>query len=301
MSRRWSGTLALLCTLAPAAVPVALQAQEMKEDGPMRVFSFNTNRPRIGVVVDYRADAEKDKVGARVNSVTPDGPADKAGIQAGDIITRFNGTALGGAKPEDADDDDTSGPAQKLVKLAGELSAGDTVKLEYRRDGATRTATLVAANLGGMSMGRGFQFSMPDMPRMRTGPEGMPRMPMIEGDGNTFRLFSAAPDGLQLTELSPDLGEYFGTKDGLLVLKAEKRDGSDLRAGDVILSIDGRHPSSVDQARRILGTYDKGDTARLEIMRKQKKMTITWTAPERNREFRWKVDGQPERVRVERS
>src|SRR5438093_12344022 len=60
------------------------------------VFAFTDNRGRIGVIVDTRADATKDKVGARVEAITPDGPADKAGLKVGDIITRFNTTSLAG-------------------------------------------------------------------------------------------------------------------------------------------------------------------------------------------------------------
>ena len=70
--------------------------------------------------------------------MTPDGPAAKAGLEAGDIITKFNGTALGGTNP-----------GQKLVELAQALSPGDTVKVEYRRGTANRSATIVAADLGG--------------------------------------------------------------------------------------------------------------------------------------------------------
>ena len=97
-----------------------------------------TDRPRIGVMVNTNAGAANDKIGATIGSVTPDGPAAKAGLEAGDIITKFNGTALGGANP-----------GQKLVELAQALSPGDTVKVEYRRGTANRSATIVAADLGG--------------------------------------------------------------------------------------------------------------------------------------------------------
>ncbi len=84
-------------------------------NGPFGVYTFNDNRGRIGVIVDTRANSTRDKVGARIAGVTPGGPAEKAGFKVGDVITRFNGTALGGAKPED---DEDSGPGMKLIELA---------------------------------------------------------------------------------------------------------------------------------------------------------------------------------------
>jgi putative serine protease PepD len=62
------------------------------------VYSFSESRGRIGVVVKTDANTNDDKVGARIEAVTPGGPADDAGLKAGDIITRFNGTALGGVR-----------------------------------------------------------------------------------------------------------------------------------------------------------------------------------------------------------
>ena len=84
--------------------------------------------------------------------------------------------------------------------------------------------------------------------------------------------------GLDLVEMNSDLGEYFGTSEGLLLTSAPEDSSSALRAGDVILSIDGRKPTSVSQARRILGSYEDGETAKLEIMRKHQRMTVDWKA-----------------------
>src|SRR2546423_7254624 len=97
------------------------------ETGPLGVYSFSGSRGRIGVVVDTRADAAGDKIGARIEGVTPGGPAEKAGLKAGDVITRFNGTTLGGAASED---EERSGPGTKLIDLARELEPGDTVQVE---------------------------------------------------------------------------------------------------------------------------------------------------------------------------
>src|SRR5438034_8008646 len=66
-------------------------------DGPFGVYAFGDNRGRIGVIVDTKADASGDKVGARVDGITPGGPAGKGGLNGGDGSAPVNGTAVGGA------------------------------------------------------------------------------------------------------------------------------------------------------------------------------------------------------------
>ena len=70
----------------------------------VQVWTFN--RARLGVTVNTEANAETDRYGARIQGVVPDGPADEAGIKAGDILTKFNSTSLGGTKPEGHDDEE---------------------------------------------------------------------------------------------------------------------------------------------------------------------------------------------------
>src|SRR5712664_2577127 len=98
-------------------------------DGPFTAFAY-VSRGRIGVIVDTKANDAGDKVGARIEGITPGGPAEKAGLKAGDVITRFNGTALGGAAS--SEDNGRSGPGLKLINLARELEPGDTAQVGYR-------------------------------------------------------------------------------------------------------------------------------------------------------------------------
>jgi len=120
---------------------------------------LSDHRGRIGVVVKTDASPETDKIGAKLEGVTPGGPADKAGLKVGDIITKFNGTSLAAVK---AEDDDQSGPGRRLVELARKLEPDDTVPVEYRRGSDTKQATLVAANMGGR-----FQWEIPGRPTSR--------------------------------------------------------------------------------------------------------------------------------------
>src|SRR6267142_5201800 len=180
-------------------------------DGPFGVYSFSSeSRGRIGVIVDVRADATGDKVGARIEGITPGGPAEKVGLKVGDVITRFKGTALGGASSED---DERSGPGMKLIDLARELEPGDTVQVEYRRGNEARKVTLIAEDLG---PGRSWSGPM-EMPDMGAFKELMPQM----RPGHDFEFAFGSPwGGIELVELNPDLGDYFGTREGVLVVRA---------------------------------------------------------------------------------
>ena len=290
MTRHWFAA----AFAALAVVPGPARAQEpTRPPEPPHAFEFAmSGRPRIGVSVDMRADAEKDKIGARIVGVTPGGPAEKAGLREGDIISRFNGTALGGA----AGAGDASVPGQRLVELAGKLEPGDTVKLEYRRESTTRSVTLVAEDLGFRVWTRGPD----DLRHMRQ----LPRMmgPGFEEMGDQFRLYvgGGAAGGLDLADMNAGLGQYFGTSEGALVLDAPADSTIPLKAGDVILSIDGRAPNSAGHARRILGSYEGGETVKAEVMRQKKKVTVTWTAP-KDVDVKWRVreDAPLRRMKVQ--
>src|SRR5437867_9047296 len=170
-------------------------------NGPFGVYTFSDNRGRIGVIVDPRADAAGDKVGARIEGVTPGGPAEKAGLKVGDVITRFKGTALGGATSED---DERSGPGLKLIDLAHELEPGDTVQVEYRRGNDARKATVVAEDLEvGGRMQTGVMAGQLEQLR-----EMLPKEPGAFGWA-----FGSPWGGIEMVKLNPDLGDYFGTRE----------------------------------------------------------------------------------------
>jgi len=263
-------------------------------NGPFGVYTFNDNRGRIGVIVDTRADATGDKVGARIDGVTPSGPAEKAGLKVGDVITRFNGTALGGVKAE-SEDEDASGPGMKLIGLARELEPGDTVQIEYRRGTDARKATIVAEDLevgGRVEMGGDMMGPMERLKELM--PPG--------GEPGVFGWAFGSPwGGIEMVKLNPDLGDYFGTREGVLVVKAPEDSTLALKGGDVIVSIGGRKPTSPEQAMRILRSYDAGESVTLDVLRKQKHVSVTWKVPSNeDRHFRMmpRVREEPSRFRV---
>jgi hypothetical protein len=178
--------------------------------GPMlKLFG---SRGRLGVNVATPKNPATDSIGAVLASVTPSGPADQAGLKAGDIITTFNGEKLAGRYP--AAGERESEPARKLVDFAQQLEEGDSVRIDYRRGKDT--------------------FTTPDVHV-----ETAPMIATLEGLRGGLMWSSGWLD-LELVALNPELGEYFGTTDGLLVIHAPDDSELQVKGGDVILSVDGR-------------------------------------------------------------
>ncbi|HEV8148892.1 MAG TPA: PDZ domain-containing protein [Gemmatimonadales bacterium] len=245
-----------------------------------RIKLVTQRRARLGVTVDLRA-SDNDSIGATIESVTPGGPAAKAGLKSGDIITKLDGKAVT-ANPGEKAGMDESLPGLRLVEIAAQLKPKDTVSVEYRREGARKTVSLVTGDEPVMS------FAFPEGFGMMAGPEHgklkMERTLPRSGNGH----FEFGPGGgafafafggplmdLELAPLNSDLGQYFGTNEGVLVIDVPKESSLGLKGGDVILSIDGRKANSPSSLLRIMRSYDPGESFKLEIMRNKSRMTVS--------------------------
>jgi S1-C subfamily serine protease len=270
----------LLSALTPLPAKALAQEPDVRPGaGPQRVMQFVMNRrARLGLTVNLRA-RPTDSVGAYINAVTPNGPAAKAGIRSGDVITRLDGKSVLSGHRAEADGDRESLPGLHLIELAARLQPNDTVAVEFRRGNDRKTVTVITADepdfmlegaAGGRSMG--LRFYRPD------GPVRMP-MPLDESDLGEFGMgpfhYGSPLASLELAPLNPELGEYFGTDRGVLVVNAPKDSQLGLRSGDVVLAVDGRRPAGPSQLLRILRSYERGESFKIEILRKQKRQTVT--------------------------
>ena len=285
--------------LAAVAVPAAAQDSVLvraREREPMRAFTYfgpgdfniDMRHGRLGIVVELATDPARDTVGALVRGVTPGGPADLAGVRTGDLVVRLNGTRLAAAdgRPSDDGDEDQSRPGLRLIRLASRLDPGDTVRLELRRNNRPQTVTFVA---GEADLDRIIErLEIPGPMRMPFGE--MLRLPGAEGDGRmgVFTFGGHGLSDLEMVRVNPGLSEYFGTSEGLLVVGVGGDSTLGLRAGDVILSIGGRRPTSPSHAMRILGTYDANEAVSFEVMRQKRRTTVTGRMP-RQSEGRWRI------------
>src|SRR2546422_6090470 len=107
MIRNWTVAALAVCLLVPAASmgqgtprrpSTRPRVRVETREGPFGVYAFGDNRGRIGVIVDTRANAAGDKVGARVDGITPGGPAEQAGLKVGGGSTPFQWARLGRAQ-----------------------------------------------------------------------------------------------------------------------------------------------------------------------------------------------------------
>ena len=86
-----------------------------------------------------------------------------------------------------------------------------------------------------------------------------------------------AGHGLDLVELNPGLGSYFGTAEGVLVADVEDDSSLGLRPGDVVVAVDGRVVDDIDELHRILDSYEDDEEIALRIFRDGAETTVTGT------------------------
>jgi len=278
-------TFATLCSLAlslGAGATVAQnidrdaeleQARQQLEDAARRIAELATGD--VEIAFDFprgpggapaRAvlgiGIEDDPQGVRVVGVTPGGGADEAGVETGDVITAMEGAALEGGENQS--------PSEVLVAQMRNVEPGDTVTLTVLRDGATREVEVEAS----APRWQGFaRAAPPGGGGNMTGPAG--HAARVFDFPRPMRRWAE----MELVELTPGLGAYFGTDHGVLVVRAPRDDTLGLEDGDVILEIGGRPPLDVGHALRILASFEPGEHLELTIMREQRRRTLEIDLP----------------------
>jgi hypothetical protein len=261
------------------------EAASKLADLNMKMFKVETSgehssRPMLGVLIsDYeRSD------GIKLVGVTPEGGASEAGLEAGDLLVAVNGNRL--------DDDDNSMHA--LKNAMDSVSAGDTVAVEYLRDDVLRTAeiTTQARREFAMKMGRDFEIDIDvgelvDLEQLEKLEalgmlaelealkelESLGSLAALEalGDPEVVAVLAGEGNLVSLEDVSGDLAGYFGVDEGVVVMAVP--DESELKAGDVLLSLAG---SDVDSAQVAAKTISKaeGDTP-AKVLRNERRLDLT--------------------------
>jgi S1-C subfamily serine protease len=226
---------------------------------------FTTDGPSRAVI-GVQLDTHSGKEGARIQEVSPGGPADEAGLRVGDLIVAVNGADVKGENP-----------ARQVLHQMRKVEPDSKVKLTIIRDGKPREVAVTARP------GAAFFVRMQEPHAIRLPrPPGLPGEPFFEDFPVMPPMMIHGPLGeLELATLSPQLGRYFGTDKGVLVVRAPKEEGFRLEDGDVILAIDGREPTSGSHATRILRSYQPGEKISIKLMRQHKTVSIETTLPER--------------------
>ena len=234
---------------------------------------FRFNRARIGAELGDPAVVGS-RTGIRLRDVVEGGPAERAGIRAGDVVLSLDGTELG------------EEPADRLLDLLADVEPGDTVTVVYSRDGRDRTARVVTdrgerVSVFGPGDG-GFEFTLPRMDR---------RMGAVLAPDVRVQVRHLLGDGVELVPMNEGLGEYFDVDEGVLVTSVDAESRLGLQAGDVIVSIAGRPVQDPAHARAIVGSYRPDETISFEIVRERRRMTVTGTRDEAAGHWRTRSGG----------
>jgi len=187
--------------------------------------------------------------GAIVDSVEADSAAAKAGLKPNDVIVGFDGLRVRSVA--------------ELRRLIRETPPGRTVAINLLRDGKplTLSATLRAS-------ANPFNFIVPDVrvPRLQ-------EIPPAYGPRHVTL-------GITADDLTPQLAQFFGVKQGKGALITEVSNGSaaeraGLKAGDVIVELDGRPIAGVEQLRFALNHFlDDPHNVRMTIVRDRHEKTV---------------------------
>jgi serine protease Do len=205
--------------------------------------------------------------GVGVTQVLKDSPAEKAGLKKDDVILRFDGESV------------TS--ARKLSRLVSESSPDQTVRITISRGG---TEQEVSATLSKQSMKNLMGAQIRDDVL-----KGIEKdWPQIQsGDGNfVFNFGANRRIGVSTQTLTKQLADYFGAKDGGLLITSVSENSpaakAGLRAGDVITAVDGEKVNSSGDIVRAINKKDDGEIS-LTILREHNSLNINLT-PEKNKE-----------------
>ncbi len=134
----------LLVLVPPLAAQVVSRGTATSRDGMQlppglvpRTTTVTNSRAMIGVTISM-AQGDHGRYGALIESVTPKGPADKAGIKAGDIITSVNKVTV---LAPTVGNSTTARPSveDNLISTLSRLTPGKDASIGIRRDGKERT------------------------------------------------------------------------------------------------------------------------------------------------------------------
>jgi len=148
--------------------------------------------------------------------------------------------------------------------------------VEYLRDGKVLMTQASPKRM----LVRRFEFHGPDAGFNFPQPPSPPGAPDSDLQYFAFMTGAGGWGDMEMVALTKDLGRYFGTDEGFLVISAPKDEGFQLEDGDVIQSIGGRKPKSVSHAIRILSSYQEGEKLEIRIMRDKRRKTLKIEVPD---------------------
>ena len=235
--------LAGLALLATAALAQTGEKSDTRtERAWLGLFIRNLDRDDIRAL-----DVAEDVDGVVVSGVDDMGPAARAGIEPGDVITHLDGRPVGGQ--------------QAFVETLRDRRAGSRARLTVLRQGRTRIYDLELEQRPS-----GTEAEPPRSGKRGRTPQEYPQA--------LLRLAGLGPRlGVQVMDLDDaDLAAYFGVRAGAGVLVTRVTDvggaaKAGIKAGDVILRVEDRDVETVRDLRLALADRASGDSVLVLVRR----------------------------------
>jgi serine protease Do len=271
MFKRISSTAVLAIVLAGfllLGLSWAQKSTQVKKQGWIGVY-LQELTPELKESMDLKESTE----GVLVNGVVEDSPAEKAGIEEGDVIISLDNKKIGSI--------------DKLTSLVRKTSPGTEVEIKAIRDGEEKDFQMTI----GESSSSGLYNLNPEKLKIEKN--------MIEPFKWNFQ--SGLKLGVAIQDLTEQLGDYFGVKKGegalvTEVVKGSPAEKAGLKAGDVIVDVDNQKITGSDDVRQAISEKEKGDKVNLQVMRDKrlKDFSVTLTETE---EYSFKVRPDMEKIK----
>ncbi len=207
----------------------------------------------------------KDEQGVEVTMVDQDAPAGKAGLKEHDVILSINGEQVESV--------------EQLRRLIREIPEGRVITIGISRAGQPMTLKAQLADRKAFTQPAGeFHLAMPPVPPM-------PPMPDFDMPVSIVIVHSSIRSGLMVENLTSQLADFFGVKDGhgVLVRSVEKGSNAEkagFHAGDVITRVNGETISDAGDFNHAVHN-GKDNRVSVGIIRDKKEQTLTLKLPER--------------------
>lgn len=263
---RFLKTTALAAALAGAAgvgaavLPVG-HAQGVRAVAPRNVDVVTFGGGRIGVAVsDLDTTEGKSATGVRVDSVDEGSPAEKAGLRKGDVVVEFDGERVRSVR--------------QFTRLVSETPAGRTVSAVVLRDGQRTNVSVTPRDNDSFRVFDSNGWRM--LEEFQAARRQTPAAPLPPPMDSLFGLRSNQL-GVTVNTLTDQLGDYFGTRTGVLVTSVREDSLASkigVKAGDVITAINGATVEDSAELRRRMDRIEAGEEFTVNVMRDKRAVTL---------------------------
>jgi serine protease Do len=247
------------CVAIAAAIP-AWGYQPQPDPAPVVIARSTTSGSYLGVGV---AELTQDRVkalnlkeerGVEITRVEDESPASKAGLKTSDVVLEYNGQRVEGL--------------EQFMRLVRETPPGREVKLSISRGGAPQQIAVRTESRKAWTAARAETVEIPriELPGVR--------LPDIARANMSWR---STVLGVDAESLDPQLAEFFGVREGVLVrsvVKGSAAERAGLKAGDVIVKVDDTKVATPREVTSAVRSSRSRRSVSLTAIREKREMTF---------------------------